>query len=259
MAINNRRSKPGNKPKPKPVTQPLTLESLAQKMDQIYADVNKRLDDIVARLEEVKNSACVEAKEAVLTEVRKVQDSVPTMFKEEFDSLQDYQQRLVKLEAHGRRLNLIIGGQQESAPVLNEDGHEIPEDVDTIVRNIFTSQMGLDATTVSNFLFRDAHRLGKKSVIRVKPRPIIVAFILQKDRNLVMSSAHKFKGTALTIRSDLPKELAEKRDNFLIERKRLVGSGVSARVVERGYMPVLEVKRGRSWVRWSEQMDPHHV
>ena len=118
--------------------------------------------------------------------------------------------------------------------------------------------MELDADTVDNFMFRDVHRLGKKSMVRLRSRPIIVAFILQKNRNLVMSCARKFKGSSLNIKSDLPKELAEKRDNCLIERKRLLGRGIEARVAERGYLPVLEVKRGNSWVRWSDQMNVHH-
>ena len=112
-------------------------------------------------------------------------------------------------------------------------------------------------------MFRDAHRLGRKNLpvprLRVRPRPIIVAFILQKDRNLVMSCARKLKGSRLNIKSDLPKELSEKRDQLLIERKRLTGMHMIARVAERGYAPILEVKRGNRWVKWTGEEDAGDV
>ena len=37
---------------------------------------------------------------------------------------------------------------------------------------------------------------------------------------------------------------------LLVEKKKLQGQGVQARVAERGYMPVLETKRGDKWLQY---------
>ena len=59
---------------------------------------------------------------------------------------------------------------------------------------------------------------------------MIVAFIQQKDRNLVMSKAFKLKGKGVSLKSDLPKELSAQRDKLLMERKTLQERNIIARV-----------------------------
>lgn len=222
----------------------LTLQGLSQKIDDNYDKLNRRLDEIVTKFETVPATA----KEAALAEIKVFKDVVlPEMLEEDRKEVKQVVSDVVKLEAHGRRLNLIIPGKAESPPTLDERGKELPEDVDSILRHLFINELGIDPDIVRNFMFRDAHRLGKKSPMRLKPRPLICAFILQRDRNLVMSRAYKLKGSPISIKSDLPKVLSAKRDKLLMTKRNLQNRGVTARVAERGYMPVLETKRGDKW------------
>lgn len=229
----------------------LTLEYLFKKIEDNHNSVNRRLDDILLKLENVTS----ESKQTTLAEVKKLKDEVlPDMIKSQRDEVKSFMDRHVKLEAHGRRLNIIISGMDDT-PVVDEDGREIPEDVDAAVRKLFIDKLELEPALVNGFLFRDLHRLGRRSTVRVKARAVIVAFIQQKDRNLVMSKAFKLKGKGVSLKSDLPKELSAQRDKLLMERKTLQERNIIARVCERGYLPVLETKRGNKWVPYSLRVE----
>ena len=138
-------------------------------------------------------------------------------------------EKIVDQEAHSRRRNIIINGVEE----LNEENTEE-------VAKQFLVQGAVD-----DYVFRDIHRLPKAKnrdgSVNTKPRPIIVAFIRQKDRNAAMKNAYNLKNTQLSIKSDLPKHLNELRSAMLKERQRLKDANpqIKYRVAERSYKPVL--------------------
>ena len=143
-------------------------------------------------------------------------------------------------EGHSRRLNIIIQGKDETAS----------EDTEEVATNFLIHDLKMDAEDVSQFMLRDVHRLPKgknrDGTENTKPRPIIMAFLRQKDRNTVMRSAYQLKGTDLSLKSDLPKHLNDLRSEMLKERLRLKGitPGIKYRVAERSYRPVLQRENG---------------
>ena len=143
-------------------------------------------------------------------------------------------------EGHSRRRNIIINGKTEVKG----------ENMEEVVQEFLVDDLKLDPAVVQTFLFRDMHRLPKAKnrdgTLKEGPRPIIVAFLRQKDRNAAMRNAFNLKDTAFSVKSDLPKKLNELRGKMLGERTRLKGLNphIRYRVTERSYKPVLQKEDG---------------
>ena len=152
--------------------------------------------------------------------------------------------QLIHLQAHGRRLNIIVNNAEETK---NENTEEV-------VKEIFVKKLHIPELEVSKMMFRDCHRLPasnkSKSESGDPRRPIIVAFIQQIHRNSVMMKVEKLRNTGLSIKTDLPKAWDIQRNELLILRRSLINEGKYARVVERSYKPVLQIKKGDKWLNY---------
>lgn len=165
-------------------------------------------------------------------------------------------EQIVDLEGHSRRKNVILNGKEEIKG----------ENVEEVARQFMINDLHIDAEQVQKFIFRDVHRLPKPKAReggRDFPKPIIIAFVSQKDRNSVMKKAYELKGTSLSMKTDLPKILNELRSRMLKERVTLKAAnpGVKFRVGERGYKPVLQredgLMPGTNYIRWTDIRFPH--
>lgn len=140
------------------------------------------------------------------------------------------------VNAHSRRLHLIVNGIK---PAEFQRGES--EDTEAVFRDLLKNKLKLDHAYVDRMLFRDVHRLPKSNQ-HDGPPPIIAAFLCQEHRNRVLANAKELKGTRISLKPDLPKELNKLRGKFLNEMTRLRERGHEVRTVERGYMPVLQLK-----------------
>ena len=152
--------------------------------------------------------------------------------------------QLIQLQAHGRRLNIIVNNAEETKD----------ENTEQVVKEIFVKQLQIPEPEVSKMIFHDCHRLPVNNKSKNESgdlrRPIIAAFIQQHHRNTVMMKVEKLKNTGLSIKTDLPKAWDIKRNELLIVRRSLINEGKFARVVERSYKPVLQIKKGDKWVNY---------
>ena len=162
--------------------------------------------------------------------IKKVKTDLTVVIDEE-------KEKIVMQEGHSRRRNIIINGKEQT------EGENTQE----VVKNFLINDMHFSAEEVAEFLFRDVHRLPKAkkrdgTVHEEAKKPIIVAFLKQKDRNSVMRKAYKLKDSDYSIKTDLPKALNEVRGLMLKERKRLKAIDPEGRyrVGEKGYKPVLQ-------------------
>ena len=132
------------------------------------------IHNIYSELEDIKASA--NGHEQKLNKLEN--EIIPKVDKNIDTSVTAMDNKLVSLQAHGRRLNIIINGIPESKN----------EDTEAEVKKILVETIKLPVQTVSNILVRDCHRLpkGKNSI----HKPIICAFIQQKHRNEVLSKAY---------------------------------------------------------------------
>lgn len=159
-------------------------------------------------------------------------------------------EKVVAQEGHSRRRNIIINGKQE----LDK------EDTEEVVKQFLVNDLKIEDEQVTNIMFRDVHRLpkskNKDGSERNTPRPIIAAFLCQKDRNAVMRKAFELKNTNFSIKTDLPKELNDIRGKMLQERLKLKTANptVKYRVAERAYKPVLQrddgLMPGTTRIKW---------
>ena len=222
------------------------LKSLESKIDNVK-------DLCLTKVTELQ-SEVTNLKETVVSQDTKIQllnDSVNELrekFKVVENNLVILQDKNLKLEGHGRRLSVILNNVKET------DGED-KTTCEEKIRDILVNNLGFSNEEMEQVRLRDCHRLPLSRRINTsssekKARPIIVAFTQMSDRNKVMNNAYMLKNTKINIKSDLPKEWDDIRNSLLMERKKLIAQHESARVVERSYKPVLQVKQGDKWINY---------
>ena len=180
----------------------------------------------------------------------KVDKNLDNVKKELLVAVHGNTNKLINLESHGRRKNVIING----IPSVES------EDVEVITRAFLKDTLELDEQLVHNMLFRDCHRLPKPKAKdgREFEKPIILACVSQKDRNVIMRNAFNLKDTGISIKSDLPKPLNDLRNMMLKERHRLKMENphIKYRVSEVRYLPVLQRSNGKKpnsdYIKWED-------
>jgi hypothetical protein len=212
------------------------IDNLNQINTKLDAHPNSDLKESIEFLDaEVKTKLLPDLKSAMNTNLDRVKASLTV-------KVDGNSTKIVDQEAHSRRRNVIISGKAE------RDG----EDIEQVVENFLTRDLKLSEDAVKQYLFRDMHRLPKSpKAPAAAPKPIIVAFIRQKDRNAVMRKAFELKDSGISIKTDLPKVLNDHRSALLTERKRLKEQNPTGkyRVTERGYKPILQKSDGFILVR----------
>lgn len=142
--------------------------------------------------------------------------------------------RFVDAEFHNRKYNLLIFGLD-----LNSG-----ENCEQTVRKFMRSDLKI--TDSDKMLFANCHPLpespqGKKACI--------VRFVCMADKITVLKSCSALKGQkkAISVVTDLPKELREIRRDLQKRTKAMRDEGKVVRVAERGKRIVLEEKDGGKW------------
>lgn len=122
----------------------------------------------------------------------------------------------IDIESRQRRNNLIFWGLPE---VLNKD-------CNVVISEFLCDKLGLDSEAIC---IQRAHRIGKPQrrqtvigrSVRLRHRPLIVAFRDFQDVELILSNASKLQGTSFGINRDYPQEIVEARKALMKERKEL--------------------------------------
>ena len=162
--------------------------------------------------------------------------------------------------SHSRRLNLIL--------------YDIPEEngeiTSQVVKDFFVKEMNIPVETVDSFVYRDLHRLGltenkdapviyrkKDKTGKQKFRAIIVAFLQQSQRNLVMSHAKNLKDSDYSIKPDLSPELAKLRNKLLQIRMEIKANDKTkfAQLTYHSYRPVLLIRLNGQTVRYNDTVN----
>ena len=171
------------------------------------------------------------------------------------ESLNKAETRIIENESHGRRLNLVFGKVPESKD----------ENIRETINKVLIENLKIPQERAEGFLLRDIHRLGKsKSTLNTasgvdtnKPRNIIVSFLMQQDRNYVYSQAKNLKGSVISMRPDLVKEMALIRDDLLLQRQTILkfNKKLYVQLSYRSYSkPTLLVKVAENIVEFNPQM-----
>ena len=238
----------------------ITIPELYRKLESFITKTNQKLDSIKSDL---KNLATKEEVNQVREEVAEMQERHNAEMEAMRATMERMEERIVRTEArvinnenHNRRLNLVFQNVPEQLGQCRCQGTcQCEENTVDVLRHMMVNKMQLSENYVRSIYFRDVHRLGPRGSrgtrTRTGPLPIIAAFILQEDRNYVLKNASSLSETNISIRSDLTRETAIVRDKMVLERKNLRNRGITARVIERSYMPVIQTKASGKWLNYT--------
>ena len=205
------------------------LGSIANAVNKL-SDMTQRTEFVETELKDIRERVIPEIKDSITRKCNVLEARL-------MERIGQLEKEKLLDEAHKRRLNLIVNGMN----VKNVPRGQA-EPTEQLVRELLVSKLKLSKEYVDGILFRDVHRLPK-SQGRDGPPPVIMAFVLQAQRNTCLANAKELKGTNISLKSDLPKQLNVLRSHMLTERTRLSGLGHVCRCVERGYLPTLQVKQ----------------
>jgi hypothetical protein len=208
-----------------------SVRELEEKIDGRLNSFSTKLDDVVERTHTVEDT--VAGLEATISQLE--------------SRLKESDNRLLADQVYRRKYNLLIYG---------IPGHETTstETIDRI-RKFANIDLKLKSDFSENFLIANAHRL-RKPTNSSAPAAIIVVFVKWSDRELFFDSAVEQRGTKMSVRTDLPPVMKERRGKlaslaYTIRQEQ----HKKTRIRERGtdvWLEVLEDKgsMGKDWGRY---------
>ena len=192
-----------------------TTNTIMQKLDNLNANVLATRKEI-SEIRDAVADTC-----ARLTVIEN--ETIPKMKKETNKLEKDLKDKMLQLEIHDRRMNLLIYG------VQNRRDENVVEEVRTVFKELGFTDVQAQSIFISN-----AHRLPRRAISvdgtgqdgRRGPDPIIVRFGAMIDRDRVLHAFQRLFTTGGHVRAkrptfrvvtDLPASLKQKR--FVLEQK----------------------------------------
>ena len=213
------------------------LQDFRKEMDdKLEKNKSEQIDFVNEKLKEVEELHQIE-KDSFLKRLDELEEKFKIMVVAN-DSLL---QRCIDAEDRQRRLNIVVSN-LEIDPNL------------TCIQNaekMFIEKLKVPQETVNKFLYRNAHYLGREE--RGKGRSLIVAFLRQTDRDLIMSHGKNLKGSDISLRQNYSAETRGKKDELLKLKSSLSSDGTKLRVVERRYKPTLQILNGNKWTDYNDE------
>lgn len=176
------------------------LKDLSLSMENMKVELTehqKAIEFSQAEIEDlkVKNKRQEERIHTLETEVKGYENSK--------QNLTQVEEKIVNLEAYGRRENLIFEN-------INENQHENCRE---LILNIMEKELKIQNARANVKLTR-VHRLGPPKQAAPKPRPIIARFLYYPDRELVWERKTYLKGTPIVLREDFPEAIMRQRSEL---------------------------------------------
>ena len=202
----------------------LTSVELQKMEERLLTAINGLREDLMKEIDTVRTSVTA-TRDELLEELKGLDEKIKTDIEEcraelrqEIAQVRDDTERL---EYHQRKYNLLFFG------LKAETGEE-----ETAVIDMCKAKMDIVLTETA---FVNVHGVGKKG-------GIIARFARWSDRQKVLFSSNKLKGTGIGISTDLPDRLHAKRSQLLKKRKELKAAGKVVRLIERQRDVLLQVK-----------------
>ncbi|XP_062588958.1 uncharacterized protein LOC134250618, partial [Saccostrea cucullata] len=190
----------------------LRLDGQGKHLDDITKEIRAK-NGIQERLENVQEQA-----NDTIYLVTELQNNQKKM-ERELNRLRDYvvklecrvntqNSKIIDLKSRSMENNIIISGLEEKSPERKS-----PENLASILRNVFISEMGMEEATVNEFRIKKLFCMGEYDVQRKFPRPICVQFSDKNQKDLVMKHIKvlKEKESVLRVAQQQPEEIRERR------------------------------------------------
>lgn len=218
------------------------FNELREEVNEIKAEVSEVHTDVQNMKEQIEAvESSIEYHSEKVSDVEREQnekrEKCESELNEKIDSLN---QKLMMLEKHDRKYNLIFYG------VTEEQGEKLFGKM----RGWFIQYLKLEEDRVKKIHFSNGHRLPSEYE---GPRPVIMRFLSYEDRELVMSNAHKLAGTRMKILTDLPVQMKKERQRLAkIAYSIRQNEKLKTRIRDHGVQMLLEVKKEESG-KWEKR------
>ena len=215
------------------------LRSDINEIQTEVAQVNKKVQDLERQVGDIDKSMSYHADKVY--EIEKQQDEQYEELKAVMEEkMEMMNKKLLMMEKHGRKYNLIFHGIEE----------ERSEKLYDKMRAFFVSHLKIEENRAENIVFHNGHRMPTKAV--GVPKPIIMRFVYYEDRDLILSNAHHLARTGKRILTDLPKTMKDERARLAKEAYQIrQKETLKTRIREIGLDIILEVKKhdADKWVQ----------
>lgn len=137
-----------------------------------------------------------------------LEKSVPDAEKRLNKYITELEKKLVRLEIHDRKNNLLFYGISKSNGAVNEN-------TESLMRDFLSTEMGLNKSWAESLPIVNVHRLPKSNYNTAHsvstPPPIIMHLVHTKDKELILRATSALRGKKITVRTDLPPDLKRER------------------------------------------------
>ena len=185
--------------------------------EEIKTELRSEIDIVRKDLEKTRDQFKEELKE--LND--KVESDISEMRHDNDEETRKLKEHIERLEFHQRKYNLLFFG------LKFKNGEE-----EKALREMCSTKLDIELGATA---FVNVHKVGDKG-------GMIARFASWDDRQAVLKSSSKLKGSNIGISTDLTTALQKKRSALLAKRKTLKESGKIVRVIERGMDVHLQIK-----------------
>ena len=228
-----------------------TLADIQKNLQQFSTTINGKLDRISedvnamkTKFDELESSVKFNSDKIIELEKEEL-PKMKSMIGEKFDK---YEEKLILLEIHNRKSNLLFYGVE----------HKQGEDIYAILTSTFIN-LGIEEHVAKNIALANAHRLPRRNASAAQgPTPIIARFCYMRERDLVLGAfenQQRRRGTPgdaqsqlrprITVRTDLPPTLKIRRG--------ILASAAYKLRKERGLSTKISVQGAQVILQWKEK------
>lgn len=185
------------------------LQKMMQMMENLQRDVNQGSSEVKTDI-----SALNDNLNAKFDEVKKE-------VKEMREKVANQEERILAVENHNRKRNLIIFNVKE----VESDSADLEQFLLTFFKNQMHIEVSLEEIDV-------IYRLGKKNAKNdlSRPRPILIGFTTYRKKVLILSNKSKLSSCKIGISDDFSKDILEKRKILKLKVEALKMKNVNARI-----------------------------
>lgn len=211
-------------------------------MDEIKDDVDElktQVDDVKTQVDGVERS--MEFHSGKVDDIEKEQNDKRLKLEVDLtEKINDLNKKLLQLEKHDRKYNLIFHG------IAEEKNEKLYDKM----RDYFIRFLHIDEEQAGQIHFGNGHRLPVDSKF-TGPKPVIMRFTNYEHRELVLSQAFNLAGSGKSILTDLPVVMKKERQRlakvaYTIRQE----EKLKTRIRDKGLDMLLEVRKDKNqqWV-----------
>ena len=186
-----------------------SLDTLNSQVAELRSDMDKH-QGLVASVEFVQSQIETTQNEVDQLKVKVASydykyDIVAKQLSESRMENEMLKERLLQLEAYGRRENLRFIG-------IKEDKAESAASLYKKMQDIFVNNLGISHG--ADFEYQRCHRIGPMGQNKSVNREVIFRFTKFQERELVWSNRRMLKGSNIIIKEDFPPEIEQRRNRL---------------------------------------------